>query len=166
LWSGSGPIQARFPKLVLTFFAEIGARVAKLAGGFVLGSMAKAWLRMSVAQASFWERRKLVFCATDYPHGTSDKLREAGDRGRNPWASNATARPDHLRGARRAGVHVLFYCLRVVVTYIVMGEHDSDLHGLWSFFAEIGARVAKLAGGFVLGSMAKAWLRMSVAQAS
>lgn len=50
--AGSGPPQVRFPKFVMTFFAEIGARVAKMAGGFVLGSMAKAWLRMSVAQAS------------------------------------------------------------------------------------------------------------------
>lgn len=51
-------------------------------------------------------------------------------------------------------------CFLAVVTYIVTEEGDLACDGLVSFFVEIGARIVKLAGGFGLGSMAKACLRM------
>ena len=51
--AGSELRQARFLKFVVTTFVEIVARIVKLAGGFGLGSMAKACPRIAVAQASY-----------------------------------------------------------------------------------------------------------------
>ena len=107
-----------------------------------------------------------MFCTTQCPSRTVDKLGGVGSRARISRVCNASTQ---LGSAIRGGtdrVHDLFHCVVVAVWCIVMAWHGSDSFSSVSMFVEIGARIVKLAGGFGLGSMAKACPRIAVAQAS